>query len=522
MTEPRVDLPDRYRVTRRVASGGMATVYAAEDGILGRLVAVKVLAAHVAADPSSRMRFEREARTAARVSDHPNVATIYDVGEHEGNAFIVMELFTGGTVADRLREGVPIPRPQAIHWLDEAAAALDYAHAEDIVHRDVKPANLLLDERGRLAVADFGIARLADETSLTQVGQIVGTAAYLSPEQAMGTPATAASDRYSLGVVAFELLTGRRPFQGDNVAAQARQHVDSPPPDGGLGDEVDLVLQRMLAKAADDRYPTCARFVEELRAVVGRDAAPPTAPTRKAAAPPPPPPAPTPAPAPTSRRLAPIAAETAAAPPPSPPQRRTPSPAASAGDDGARRRGWPLLAALAVVALVIAAVAIFSGGGDDPSSERAETQPAETAQSDATPETTQEEEPAPEAEEPAPPPADEEQAPDNEPEEGPGPATETNEDPIALNNRGYALLQGGDAAGAVPVLEQAVANFEAQGSGADPTNFGYALYNLGNAYEETGRPAEAVPLYERRLELRPKDRPGIVRKALKRAQAAAG
>src|SRR3712207_1684224 len=139
----------------------MASVWAAEDSMLGRLVAVKVLASHVAADPSSRTRFEREARTAAKVSDHPNVATIYDVGEHAGSPFIVMELFNGGSVADRLRGG-PVPRTQALTWLEQAAAALDYAHAGGIVHRDVKPANLLLDERGRVAVGDFGIARRSE------------------------------------------------------------------------------------------------------------------------------------------------------------------------------------------------------------------------------------------------------------------------------------------------------------------------------------------------------------------------
>ena len=174
------------------------------------------------------MRFEREARTAARVSDHANVVTIYDVGEHEGNAFIVMECFTGGTVAEQLRGDAPVPREQALGWLEDAAAALDAAHAEGIVHRDVKPANLLLDERGRLAVGDFGIARLATDVALTSTGQVLGTAAYLSPEQALGEPATSASDRYALAVVAYELLTGRRPFAGEHAAAQARQHVEAP------------------------------------------------------------------------------------------------------------------------------------------------------------------------------------------------------------------------------------------------------------------------------------------------------
>ncbi|HEU4659016.1 MAG TPA: protein kinase, partial [Capillimicrobium sp.] len=172
----------------------MATVYAAEDTVLGRLVAVKVLASHFAADEGARERFGREARAAARVSDHPHVVTIYDIGEHEDVPFMVMEYFPGGTLADRLRSGDPIPRPLALTWLEDAASALDHAHRHGIVHRDVKPGNLLLDEHGGLGVADFGIARMANEsgTQLTQTGQVLGTAAYLSPEQALGEPATAA------------------------------------------------------------------------------------------------------------------------------------------------------------------------------------------------------------------------------------------------------------------------------------------------------------------------------------------
>src|SRR4051794_12632376 len=242
--EHSVSLPDRYRVTRRIASGGMATVYACEDQVLGRLVAVKVLAAHFSADPSAAERFEREARAAARVSDHPHVVTIYDIGEHEGTPFIVMEYFAGGTGADRLRADEPIPHPTALRWLEQTASALDHAHRAGIVHRDVKPANLLLDANGRVAVGDFGIARMASEAGVTSTGVVLGTAAYLSPEQALGQPATAASDRYALTAVAFELLTGRKPFQAEHVAAQARAHVESAPPAasalaGGLSAGVD-------------------------------------------------------------------------------------------------------------------------------------------------------------------------------------------------------------------------------------------------------------------------------------------
>jgi serine/threonine-protein kinase len=516
-----IALPDRYRVVGRIASGGMATVYRAEDGVLGREVAVKILAPHVSADPVSRKRFEREARTAARVGDHPNVVTIYDIGEAGENAFIVMELYRGGTVADRLRDGEPpVPRTQALAWMAEAAAGLDYAHGREVVHRDVKPANLLVDEGGRLAVGDFGIARLADESSLTQAGTVLGTAAYLSPEQATGEPATAASDRYSLGVVAFELLTGSRPFAAEHAAAQARQHVEAPMPETGLGPHVDEVMCRMMAKEPGERYPTCALFVEELRHAVQRAPSPrtaaPTEPTRRAVA------------------AVPVR-ERPQAPPPPPPRRLEPTPPAPAAAPA--RRGWsPGWIGLALAGLVALGVALFallgSDGGDAPDQRQARDEPARTAArtgdetpartSPATPppasshEPDQQEEPAGEADE-----GGKEDVPDNEPESGPGPAA-GNESPEQLNNRGFRLLQAGNAAGAVPVLERSVAGFDAQGDAADATTFGYALFNLGEAYYAVGRYDEAVKMYERRLQVSPDDRPELVRSRLARAKARAG
>ena len=251
-----IRLPDRYRVVRHIANGGMASVWEAHDELLDRRVAVKVLAAHLGEDESARKRFAREARTAAGLSSHPNVVTIYDVGEQDGKSFIVMELVDGGTVADRLRAGDEISHRTALRWLGEAASALDAAHSAGIVHRDVKPANMLIDDKGRLLLADFGIARLGREDQITQTGQVLGTAAYLSPEQALGEPSTAASDRYALAVVAFELLTGSKPFTAENFAAQARAHVDDEPPRRQRAASVAARTRRRARAPARRRSPS--------------------------------------------------------------------------------------------------------------------------------------------------------------------------------------------------------------------------------------------------------------------------
>src|SRR5918999_1924377 len=292
----RISLPDRYRVVRHLANGGMAGVWEAHDELLGRSVAVKVLASHLSEDERARARFAREARAAAGLSSHPHVVTIYDVGEHDGRVFMVMELMRGGTVADRLKAGRAIADDTALRWLREAAGALDAAHDAGVVHRDIKPGNLLLDDRDRLAIADFGIARIAMEDQLTATGQVLGTASYISPEQAVGEAATAASDRYALAVVAYELLTGTRPFQAEHFAAQARAHVEDDPPaaserDSDLPAGVDEVLDRGLAKDPGERWSTATEMVSELEgALQAAPVVPPTETTRRVAAPPPLPP----------------------------------------------------------------------------------------------------------------------------------------------------------------------------------------------------------------------------------------
>jgi serine/threonine-protein kinase len=264
-------LPGRYRDPRRIARGGMGEVYCAVDTLLGRPVAIKLLAERYAANTEIRRRFTREALAAARLSGEPSIVTIYDVGEVHGRPFIVMEYLAEGSLADVLRRGGAQLPAQALPWLEQAAQALDAAHARGVVHRDVKPANLLLDEQGHVHVADFGVASAAGLESLTQTGTVLGTAGYLAPEQAQGARTSPATDCYALGVVAFELLTGTRPFERDSSTAEAVAHTSAPVPSASqreprLPPQVDAVFGRAMAKRPQDRYGSCAELVGELRA----------------------------------------------------------------------------------------------------------------------------------------------------------------------------------------------------------------------------------------------------------------
>src|SRR3954468_561276 len=268
----------------------MGDIYRATDSLLGRDVAIKVLAERYAEDESVRQRFTREALAAARLSGEPNIVTIFDVGEHESRPYIVMEYLAGGSLDDLLRRDGAQPPQRVVAWLEQAGRALDAAHARGVVHRDVKPGNLLLDREQNVHVADFGIASAAGMDSLTMTGTVLGTAGYLSPEQAQGDRATPASDRYALAVVAFELLTGGRPYGADSPTAEAAAHVNAPVPSvsarSGLPHELDGVFEQALAKDPADRFATSGEVVGALRGAFA-DAA---GQTRELAAVPPPPP----------------------------------------------------------------------------------------------------------------------------------------------------------------------------------------------------------------------------------------
>ena len=273
MTDPTTSserAPARYRLRRELASGGMATVHLAEDVVLDRPVALKVLNRDLAADPAFVDRFRREAQAAGRLR-HPNIVTVYDWGPIDGSYYIAMEFVEGRTLRDVLTDDGPLSAREAAGLAGQIVEALDAAHQEGLVHRDIKPSNIIVSPDNRIKITDFGIARAArGGLDLTQVGMIVGTAAYLSPEQARGTKVDPRSDLYALGVVLFEMTTGRLPFRGDGPLGYATQHVTTPPPRlrsirPSLPIELDELVDRLLAKDPDDRYQTAVELALDLR-----------------------------------------------------------------------------------------------------------------------------------------------------------------------------------------------------------------------------------------------------------------
>ncbi|MDN4172236.1 protein kinase [Nocardioides sp. SOB77] len=360
----------RYRLDSRIATGGMGEVWRASDTTLGREVAVKLLKDEYADDATFRSRFETEARHAASLH-HPGVAAVYDFGEAapvDGSGvprpYLVMELVDGQPLSALLREGQPLDPGAVRHLVGQVADAVGAAHAAGIVHRDIKPANLLVTPDRTVKITDFGIARAADGIGMTQTGQVMGTPQYLSPEQARGNPATPASDVYALGVVAFEMLAGRRPFQADSPVATALAHLNDPVPD--LPDSVpaDLasVVRRAMAKDPAERYADASVFAAALRDPSTEVLAPPSPAAEEQTE--------------VLSRTAlvpPLAAEgaTAVVPPvpvAAPPAAATPATGTSAvAEEDRRRTGLVigLLVAALVVAGIVAAIALAGRGDDD-------------------------------------------------------------------------------------------------------------------------------------------------------------
>lgn len=271
---------DRYEVVSKLGTGGMADVYLANDKLLGRQVALKILSSKYANDEQFIERFRREASSAACLN-HPNIVQIYDRGEAEGTYFIAMEVLQGRSLKQIIVKHAPLNPDLMVSISTQIIEALRFAHRRDIIHRDIKPQNIIIDSEGRVKVTDFGIARAGGSSTMTEAGSILGTAHYLSPEQAQGRPVEAASDLYSLGIVMYEMATGKLPFVAENPVSIAMQHVnDAPRPPREIvpdfPENLEAVILRALGKKPTDRYLTADAFLDDLKRVQhGEEIAPP-------------------------------------------------------------------------------------------------------------------------------------------------------------------------------------------------------------------------------------------------------
>ena len=471
-------LPDRYTDLRRVARGGMGEVWHARDSRLEREVAIKLVATGdgLEDDATRRARFEREARVVARLSAHPNVITIYDIGEADDRPYLAMEWMEGGTLAEHLLSPTPPPTDELLDTFDHVASALDAAHADGIVHRDVKPGNVMFDAHGTPRIGDFGIATFAADPSmtLTQAGAVIGTSGYIAPEQASGDGAVPASDQYALMVIAFEALTGARPYARDSIIGELAAHVSEPIPSASaraphLPPEVDDVFDRALAKHPDDRYPTATAAVVALRHALDHPA--PTIAVPAAAA--------------ITERLAAVRDRI---------PRPTPAPVPS--PVGARmRRRVVIGASLVMVAML--ALLVAGAFGDDPPDEREATTATTQAEDSAATKSASDSQTEPEREtEPAPAePAPTEPAP-AQPVVAAPTAEEVRAAAIAKQEQSFAALQAGRFQEAHDLALAALGDLE----GVKPWE-AYASYNVGAALVGLGRCGEAFAYLDRSEQL---------------------
>ena len=451
-------LADRYRVVRRLGSGGAATVFLCEDERLGRKVAVKRMHADSPEDITRRLR--REARLGASLS-HPGLVSVFDTETYEEGVFIVMEYVEGETLRDALARG-PLDTRRALEILGALASALDHVHAQGIVHRDVKPANVLLGKDGSVKLADLGVGIATDNTRITQSGQVLGTPAYMSPEQVDGAAPTPAVDIYALGAVAYEMFSGEKARKGSTPMEVAQRVVTEPPPDlrrawpdapPAAAEAVRWAMARDPAK----RPHSAGEFVSQLSNAISRPATAATTPL-------------------IDRTMA------------MRPRRTTPS--------------WLLPAALIAIVGIAALVIVLSsgGGGGSPKAtakhstakhhkthkaKTNSTQTTGTQVATTTPPATQ------------------------------APATT---DPSALNNQGKSLIDSGRPADAIPVLQRALAAFPPDQRSSLP--YAYTLFNLGDAYLKSGQAAKAIPYLQQRLNWN--DQRDVVEAELQQAMQQAG
>jgi tetratricopeptide (TPR) repeat protein len=474
-----------------LGAGGMATVFHCEDEKLDRSVAVKRLHAH--SPEQTAQRFVREAKLGASLN-HPNLVSVYDTVTDEEGVLIVMELVRGESLADALRRG-PLETERALGMVRDLASALDHAHSHGVVHRDIKPANVLLRDDGMTKLVDLGIATAADVTRITQSGILLGTAAYMAPEQLEGGEAGPATDVYALSVVAFEALSGSRARSGRTPMEIAHEITTEGPPDlrevwDEAPDEAAEVLCRGMARNPADRPSSAGELADELgEALAGAATAGPTESKPEPALE---------APSVPRREIPSTPRRGAAgAPPPSLPVRL----------QSARGRPGALPIALALIFLALAAVvavaALSGGDGDeqraaDSGGQQGPRQPAKQKKEKPAAEEPQAQQPAAPAPAPAP-----EEAP---PAAGGGGGKQ-------LNDQGFALMQQGRYDEAIPVLEKAVASFP---EGTSDLTYAYALYNLGRSLRLAGRPDEAIPVLERRLRI--PNQTGTVRRELEAAR----
>ncbi len=342
-------LGGRYRLAHELARGGMATVWVAEDPLLSRRVAVKILHPQLAVDQSLRTRFRHEAVAAAKLS-HPAIVATYDTGDDDGVAYIVMQLVEGPTLRRMLDLRGPLPVGEAADITSQVAEALDHAHRHGLVHRDIKPANVLVPPDGQVKVTDFGIAKAAGDEDLTRTGSVIGTARYLAPEQVNGGIVDGRADVYALGLLFYEMLTGSLPFRGDSeIATAAARLTTDPEPVRARRPEVppalEAVVSRTLAREPARRFPSARALREALKPVL--DVTPGSTPAVASTAPPP--------------------DRTATAPrvPPPPPTRRAASPGPPRSRRSGSRWGWLLLLVLLLLAAAAVAYRVVDARDDD-------------------------------------------------------------------------------------------------------------------------------------------------------------